>query len=205
MLRVISIQTGLPQTYSKSSLREDQGRSWTSGIFKAPVSGPVKVRTANLEGDGQANLQVHGGPDRAVLMFAASNYAQFGREVTPGFFGENLTIEGPDETEICLGDRWGNERVTFEVSQPRIPCINLARRQNDPTIVARVLKARAGGWYCRVIQEGTIEAGTALRLMSRPHPEWTVCSAIEAYLDNNSSLLVVQALSALWRERLASK
>jgi MOSC domain-containing protein YiiM len=201
-LRVISVFVGMPQDHVEVDPRDDKERAWTSGIFKREVAGPVMVRTGNLDGDGQADLRVHGGPDRAVLMFADSNYAKFG-STEPGSFGENFTVEGVDEETVCLGDQWGNDRLLLEVSQPRLPCFKLGRRQRNPGIVAEVLKARSAGWYLRVLQEGEVQASDELGLVHRSHPEWPIRRAVEAYLQDDRSLLEVAALSQLWREKLA--
>ncbi|MEQ1823311.1 MAG: MOSC domain-containing protein [Fimbriimonadaceae bacterium] len=201
-LRVVSVFVGMPQAHLEVDPRDDKGRAWSSGIFKGEVAGPVMVRTGNLDGDGQADLRVHGGPDRAVLMFASSNYTRFG-STEPGSFGENLTVEGVDEDTVCLGDQWGNDRLLFEVSQPRLPCFKLGRRQGNPGIVAEVLKARSAGWYLRVLREGEVQAGDELELVSRPHPEWPIRRAVEAYLQDDTSLLAVAALSQLWRDKFS--
>ncbi|MEQ1934054.1 MAG: MOSC domain-containing protein, partial [Fimbriimonadaceae bacterium] len=188
--------------------RDDEAIQWESGIFKEVVSGPVMLRKHNLEGDGQSNLTVHGGPDRAVLMFADANYAYYGVPFQPGFFGENLTLEwqsAPAEEKVCLGDVWGTEGVILEISQPRLPCFKLGRRQSDPTIVTRAMSAHAAGWYARVLEEGMIEAGETLELRFRPHPEWTIRRAFRSFLANKDleGLLKVEALSTLWRDRIA--
>jgi MOSC domain-containing protein YiiM len=109
------------------------------------------------------------------------------------------------EDDVCLGDVWGTESIIIEVSQPRLPCFKLGRRQNDPTVVARAMNAHAAGWYARVLEEGMIEAGETLELRSRPHPEWTIRRSFRSFLTNNDleSLIEVEALSKLWRDRIA--
>lgn len=213
-LHILSIQAGKPQAMLHQDPRDGKESEWVSGIFKAEAPGPVWVGKENLDGDGQADLQFHGGPDRAVLLFNIRHYADYEpkreSKIPNGGFGENLTVEGPDEREVCLGDRWVCGDVVLEVSQPRLPCFKLGRRLEFPEVVKLTTDARAAGWYCRVLREGFLQAGDTLRLEARPHPEWTICRAFETYASANDaeavrSLLEVPAISQLWRERLPKK
>ncbi len=209
---VLSIQVGKPRAMLASGADGEDAR-WTSGIFKQTVEGPVRLGRMNLEGDGQADLEHHGGEDRAVLLFSAQRareYAErWGLEAPPGAFGENLTVDGGDDATVCLGDVYRGENVELQISQPRLPCFKLGRRLGRPEVVKALLNERAAGWYCRALAEGTLRAGETLELVRRPHPEWSVPRAFDTFVfqRKNRELLAELAglpcLSKLWRSRLA--
>jgi len=184
-------------------------RPWTSGFFKVPVAGPVRVGRLNLEGDGQAGLVNHGGVDKAVLAYAAGHYPAWrddlGIDLPPGAFGENLTVDGVDERDVCVGDVWRVGDVVMEVSQPRQPCWKLARRWRLKELPARVVETGRSGWYLRVRAEGTVEAGRPVVLEARPHPRWTIRAVQRAFYegaddwDANLALARVEELAEAWR------
>ncbi|MCC6552141.1 MAG: MOSC domain-containing protein [Polyangiaceae bacterium] len=192
-------------------------RPWTTGFYKDPVSGPVALSRANLAGDGQADLRYHGGPDKAVLACAAEHYPAWRAELdlpglTLGGFGENLAVEGWSEAVVCLGDVVRVGTAILQVSQPRSPCWKISRRWRVKDLSARVQQSGRGGWYHRVIQEGIVEAGQALALLERPHPEWTVSRANHVMCERQGdsaedraatlALAGCDALTAGWREAL---
>ena len=191
---------------------DEQPRTWYSGIYKSVVSGPVWAGTTNLAGDGQCESIHHGGPDRPILMLGSSSYERWGkelgRELDLGSFGENLTVDCLNEDNVCIGDVWETGRVTIEVSQPRIPCNKLGRRLENPEVANKIMDAREGGWYCRVLAEGEIQAGEELRLTRRVHPEWTVRRAFDAYVfrrdepEITSELARIEELSSTWKDSL---
>ncbi|GAC1334752.1 MAG: MOSC domain-containing protein [Isosphaeraceae bacterium] len=173
-----SIQIGLPRPI------ESVDEPWTSGIFKTKVSGPIFLRETNLVGDGQADLKNHGGPDRAVLAYSADHYHLWCVELAQGdlpfgWFGENLTILGLDERTVCIGDVFSIGPARVQVSQPRQPCWKLAARTGVEDLPSRVVKTMRGGWYLRVLKEGTIESGMSVELQERFHPAWPVSAAFE--------------------------
>jgi MOSC domain-containing protein YiiM len=184
--RVLSVQVGLPRTLGRDDAEDPMDRMWTTGYFKAPVTGPVWVGRTNLVGDGQADLVHHGGPDKAVLAYGAAHYpvwqeelagdvAGLGMSALPfGGFGENLTVEPWTEADVCIGDVHALGEALLQVAQPRGPCWKIARRWRVKDLPVRVQRTGRTGWYYRVLREGSIEAGQALRLVERPHPEWTV-------------------------------
>ena len=154
-------------------------RAWRTGIFKVPVEQPRWLGRANHEGDGQAALQVHGGPDKAVLAYPAAHYPAWRDELgLPGFdsggFGENFTASGLDEWTVAIGDTFGVGDAVVQVSEPRGPCWKLARRWSRPDLPARVLKTGRTGWYFRVLEEGLVAPDAVLQLMKRPAPEWSI-------------------------------
>lgn len=173
--RVVSIQVGLPVHY------EDEvngSKGWYSAYVKQPVHDRRYVRFDNIEGDGQADLQNHGGPDKAVLCYAASHYLAWERELNQGFpyggFGENFTIEGLDETNVCIGDIFQIGESRLQVSQNRGPCWKISRRWNIPDLLDRVTATGRTGWYLRVLQEGYVEVGQSIELVERMNPKWTI-------------------------------
>lgn len=148
-------------------------RPWTTGFFKEPVSSAVRLGLINLEGDGQADLVHHGGTDKAVLAYSAEHYPGWRQSMNNpslpfGAFGENFTITGLTEADVCIGDIWqvGDEAV-LEVSQPRQPCWKLARRWRIKSLALDVQQTGRTGWYFRVLTEGIVAAGMRLVLLFR--------------------------------------
>jgi MOSC domain-containing protein YiiM len=214
---IVSLQIGLPRTLGAEGSPDPSDRVWTTAFFKEPVAGPVRAEAGGLVGDGQADRKNHGGSDKAVLAYAAGHYAAWraelpGLDLAPGAFGENLTVEGIAEADVCIGDVWVSAAgVALEVSQPRRPCWKLSRARRTPELAARVVANGRSGWYLRVIAPGELRAGEALSLRTRPHPEWTVARAnrvMHHARDDaaaNAELAAVPSLSAAWREVLAAR
>lgn len=152
-----------------------------SAIVKEPVGGPVLITTLGLVGDEQADLRVHGGPDKAVHHYDAGHYP-FWRErfpaiadaLYPGSMGENIVTRGVSESGICLGDRLRLGAALVEVSQPRQPCWKINARFQHQGVSEAVQETGKSGWYYRVLQEGMLAPGDRIRLEARPHPDWTV-------------------------------
>ncbi len=135
-----------------------------TGIFKLPVEGKVRVGRLNLHGDEQADLTVHGGPDKAVYAYPVEQYEYWKtelpeREFEWGSFGENLTVSGFDENSVRIGDKLRIGTALFVVTQPRMPCFKLGIRLADPGMVRRFYKSGKWGFYLAVVEEGEIEAG----------------------------------------------
>jgi MOSC domain-containing protein YiiM len=156
-MNVTSVNLGDPQIVRLA------GHSSKTGIYKQPVSGPVRIGALGLEGDFIASKKHHGGPDQAVYIYGAADYDwwshELGREIGPGTFGENLTISELESARFSIGDRLTVGAVILEVTAPRIPCDLFARRMDDPQFIKRFRDAERPGLYCRVLHEGTIEAG----------------------------------------------
>ncbi|OQW38818.1 MAG: hypothetical protein A4S12_02760 [Proteobacteria bacterium SG_bin5] len=157
-----------------------------SGIVKHPVEGPVAVARLGLAGDEQADLSVHGGPDKAVYGYAAAHYPLWAAEhphladrLDPGAFGENLTIEGLDEADICVGDVHAIGTARLQVCQPRQPCYKFALRLGDARAPKAMVRSGRAGWYYRVIAEGALQAGDAVELVERPHPDLAFARLVE--------------------------
>ena len=176
---ILSIQIGKPR---QQVATDPHDKPWTTGFFKQPVGGPVWVGRLNIEGDGQADLENHGGPDKAVLAYSADHFAdwiaELGQQVPDaksdslcGSFGENLSIAGLTETDVCIGDIWQAGDVRFQISQPRQPCWKLGRRWRRADLPKRVVQSGRTGWYLRVLDEGTLSPGDELTLLERPQPD----------------------------------
>jgi ferredoxin-NADP reductase/MOSC domain-containing protein YiiM len=156
--RLVSVNVGMPRDVSW------RGRTVFTGVFKDPVTGPRRVRRLNLEGDGQGDLGGHGGEQRAVFVYQLDSYRYWERELgrtglVPGQFGENFTVDGLADAEVCIGDRYAIGTAVFEVTQPRVTCYRVGIRMEDPRIPALLVSHRRPGFYFRVIEEGDVEAG----------------------------------------------
>ena len=169
------------------------GKQVETGIFKAPVSGPVVVGNLNLEGDGQADLSVHGGPDKAVYLYSWDNILHWKKalqreDLGPGSFGENLTVEGLGEDEVAIGDEFAVGTARFMVTQPRLPCFKLALALETPSITKTFLESGRTGCYLRVIQEGVIQAGDPIYpLPSRESARVTIAEYVELYRSKSAT------------------
>jgi MOSC domain-containing protein YiiM len=191
-------------------------KEWTTGFFKEPVAGPVWLGRTNLAGDGQADLQNHGGPEKAVNVYPVEHYphwqADLGiAELPPGAFGENFTTGGALEGDVCVGDVFQVGDALVQLSQPRQPCWKLARRWRVKDLALRVQQTGRTGWYFRVLREGAVEAGARLRLVERPHPELSVAAANEVMHHRKQDLAAARSLaecpllSVSWRESLSRR
>ncbi len=138
----------------------------STGIYKAPIQGAAAIHALGVSGDCVADTENHGGPDQAVYLYFADDYAwwaeKLGRTLAPGTFGDNLTLSGIASADVAVGDRLTAGDVVLEVTAPRIPCNTLARRMEDSGIVKAFRQAERPGAYCRVIEAGEIEAGMAV-------------------------------------------
>src|SRR3954447_2255553 len=157
-MRLLSVNVGLPGEVSY------RGRAVKTGIFKTPVEGRVMLRTLNLEGDGQADLDNHGGPYRAAYVYTYENYDHWRDTLgldglTYGNFGENFTVTGMPEDEVHIGDIFRVGGALVQVTQPRPPCFKLGIRLRKPTFPKAFLASGRIGFYLRVLQEGEVGAG----------------------------------------------
>ena len=182
MARVESIQIALPANLGDATSPDPMDRPWRSGFLKRPVAGPVTVTPTTIVGDGVADRHNHGGPDKAILAYAGDHYAGWrsllGPDAAAGGFGENLTLSGQSELDVCIGDLYavGDGGVTLEVSQPRQPCWKLGRRWRRADLPQRVIANGYTGWYFRVRSVGDIEPGATVRLLDRPFDGLTVAA-----------------------------
>ena len=151
-----------------------QGKTVFTGVFKHPVAGPRRVRRLNVDGDGQGDLAGHGGEQRAVFVYQLDSYHYWERELgrddfVYGQFGENFTVDGLNDNEVCIGDRYRIGSALFEVTQPRVTCYRVGIRMNDPRVPALLVSHHRPGFYFRVLEEGDVEAGDEiLKIASGP-------------------------------------
>jgi MOSC domain-containing protein YiiM len=157
-----------------------------SAFVKHPVPGPVSVTVLGLSGDEQADLTVHGGPEKAVYAYSLANYALWRNEypqhaaaLVPGGFGENLCIGGLQESEVCTGDVHRIGSCRLQVCQPRQPCFKLALRFDDKFMPKAMIRTGRAGWYYRVLEPGEIAVGDAVKLDERPNPDFPFARLIE--------------------------
>jgi len=204
MGRLLSVNVGLPRDVTW------QGRTVHTGIWKAPVEGPRMVRRLNIEGDGQGDLAGHGGERRAVYVYQMDSYRywqnQLGRsDFVYGQFGENFTVDGLSDEEVCIGDRYRIGGALFEVTQPRVTCYRLGIRLNEPEMAALLVKHGRPGFYFRVLDEGEVEAGDEITQVASG-PERMSVFEINALLylpghprNQLERALRIPALSTGWR------
>jgi ferredoxin-NADP reductase/MOSC domain-containing protein YiiM/ferredoxin len=207
MGRLLSVNVGLPQDITW------EGKTVHTGIWKAPVTGPRMVRRLNIDGDGQGDLAGHGGERRAVFVYQMDSYRYWqnhlGRsDFVYGQFGENFTVDGLSDAEVCIGDRYRIGGALFEVTQPRVTCYRLGIRMNEPEMAALVVKHGRPGFYFRVLEEGEVEAGDEITQVASG-PERMSVSEIDALLykpghprDQLERALRIPTLSVGWRRSL---
>jgi MOSC domain-containing protein YiiM len=191
-VKLISVNVGLPRTVTW------QGKIVTTGIFKEPVSGPVRLHKLNLEGDRQADLSVHGGEEKAVYAYPVEHY-DYWRDQLPdmelpwGMFGENFTVAGLLEEKVNLGDRFRIGTAELVVTQPRLPCYKLGLKFGRTDMVKRFLASRRTGFYLAVLKEGQVEAGDAIEWLGRDQNKVTVADIVRVYaFDKNDT-------ATMWR------
>jgi ferredoxin-NADP reductase/MOSC domain-containing protein YiiM/ferredoxin len=209
MARLLSVNVGLPRDIAW------QGRTVHTGIWKAPVQGPRKVRRLNIDGDGQGDTAGHGGEHRAVFVYQDESYRYWQKHLgrsslAPGQFGENFTVDGLADTEVCIGDRYKIGSALFEVTQPRVTCYRLGIRMEEPDMAALLVKHGRPGFYFRVIEEGDVEAGDEIVQVARG-PESMSVFEINALLylpphprERLERALRIPALSGGWRHSFSA-
>jgi ferredoxin-NADP reductase/MOSC domain-containing protein YiiM/ferredoxin len=202
--RLLSVNVGTPRTVAW------QGRQVRTAIFKDPVAGPRFVGRINVEGDDQADRLAHGGEHRAVFVYQIESYryweAELGRDdFTFGQFGENFTVEGLPDDEVCIGDRYRIGDALFEVTQPRVTCYRVGIRMDDPRMPALLVSHRRPGFYVRVLEEGVVEPGQEIVRVT-VGPEAMTVADIDALLylpgrrrHNLIRALKISALSEGWK------
>ena len=166
--RLLSVNVGMPRDVTW------QGRTVHTAVWKAPVSGPQMVRRLNIDGDGQGDLTGHGGEQRAVFVYQIGSYRYWQDQLdrsdfSYGQFGENFTVDGLADDEVCIGDRYQIGGAVFEVTQPRVTCFRVGIRLDDPRIPALLVSRHRPGFYFRVLTEGEVQAGQdVIKLSSGP-------------------------------------
>jgi MOSC domain-containing protein YiiM len=205
-MRIVSVNVGRPRTVTW------RGRPVTTAIFKDAVPGRVPVRRLNLEGDGQADLSVHGGADKAVYVYSAEHYTDWRRELAGlelpwGMFGENLTVEGLREDDVYVGDRLRLGSAEVVVTQPRLPCYKLSVRFGRDDIVKRFLASGRTGFYLAVTLEGDVGTGDSVEVLARDPQGITVGDVTRLYVRDQRNVaklrraIQVAALPEGWRSQ----
>src|SRR5215470_15602938 len=201
---LLSVNVGLPKDVAW------HGKTVHTAVWKYSVDGPRQVRRLNIDGDGQGDLQGHGGEHRAVFVYQIDSYrywqSELGRnDFTYGQFGENFTVDGLPDREVCIGDRYRIGSALFEVTQPRVTCYRVGIRMNEPQMAALLVARGRPGFYLRVLEEGHVEAGDDI-VQVGVGPERMTVSEIDALLympghprSQLERALRIPALSTGWR------
>jgi ferredoxin-NADP reductase/MOSC domain-containing protein YiiM len=192
--RLVSVNVGRPREVAW------EGKTVRTAIWKDPVDGPRMVRRINIEGDDQADRLAHGGEHRAVFVYQLDAYRYWERELsrddfTYGQFGENFTVEGLADDEVCIGDRYRIGEALFEVTQPRVTCYRVGIRMNEPAMPSLLVAHHRPGFYLRVLEEGPVEAGAEIVKVA-DGPERLTVAQVDAllYLPGKSPALLERAL-----------
>ncbi|MBP1962680.1 MOSC domain-containing protein [Paenibacillus aceris] len=203
-MEIVSVNVGKPQTI------QYQGKELVTGIYKFPVSSSLYVSKTQLDGDGQADLTVHGGVDKALCVYPEEHYAYWegvlGRKLEAGAFGENLTVRGFLEAEVCIGDIYAIDDVIVQVSQPRQPCFKVAKRLEWVQTPLQMQETGFTGFYFRVLQEGFISKESRVKLVAKDEAGVTLAYANQIkYHDKKSKdgaqrLAETKALSESWKK-----
>jgi ferredoxin-NADP reductase/MOSC domain-containing protein YiiM len=207
--RLLSLNVGRPREVAW------EGKTIRTAIWKEPVDGPRMVRQINIDGDDQADRAAHGGEHRAVFVYQIDSYHYWERELqrddfTYGQFGENFTVEGLADDEVCIGDRYRIGGAIFEVTQPRVTCFRLGLRMDEPRMPSLVVAHHRPGFYFRVLQEGPVQAGDAIiRLLTGPEQLTIADTDALLYLPHKSRrtlrrALRIPALSEGWQASFRS-
>ncbi len=209
-MRVISVNVGMPRELVW------KGKTVRTGIFKAPVEGPVRVGKLNLAGDKQADLSVHGGLAKAVYAYPAEHYDYWQEELAGvafpwGKFGENLTTVGLAEDTLSIGDSVRVGSAVLMVTQPRMPCYKLALRFGRDDMIERFLASRRSGFYFSVVEEGDVAAGSNVEIVSRDPERVSITDILRLYHGEDGSTelleraLRVSALPEKWKARFRQR
>jgi MOSC domain-containing protein YiiM len=203
-MKIVSVNVGLPREVNW------QGKLVTTGIFKEPVSGPVMMRRLNLDGDGQADLTVHGGASKAVYAYPSEHYGYWrtelpGVDLPWGMFGENFTTEGLLEEALYIGDKFRIGETEVMVTEPRMPCYKLGIKFGRADIIKRFLASRRSGFYFAVVREGMVGAEDSVELIGQEQREISVADITRLYAFEKNDVkslrraIEVEALPENWK------
>ena len=204
MPKILSVNVSLPKEI------DFEGQKVTTGIFKEPVERCIMLRTLNLDGDKQADLTVHGGPDKAVYAYSIEHY-EYWRKVFPnmqmpyGMFGENFTTEGLMEGEVCIGDVFQIESSRVIATQPRMPCYKLGVKFGRMDILKKFLASGRSGIYFKVLEEGEVGVGDIIEQIGKDPNRITISDIVRLYandkrdIESMSRAVKVDALPEGWK------
>jgi MOSC domain-containing protein YiiM len=208
-MQLISVNIGQERSLQMGSKVE------TTGIYKIPVNESVEIGSLGIQSDFIASKKHHGGPDQAVYVYGAADYEWWSQEleheISPGAFGENLTISGLQSAQFNIGDRLHVGTTVLEVTAPRIPCGTFAARMGDPQFVKRFRGAERPGLYCRVIKEGVLRAGDDVRVERRQTGEFiSIRETFRYYYSNEKNPELIRKylnapIAIRWREKLKAE
>jgi ferredoxin-NADP reductase/MOSC domain-containing protein YiiM/ferredoxin len=202
--RLVSVNVGLPRDISW------RGKIVRTGIWKNPTPGPATVRRLNIAGDGQGDLAGHGGVNRPVMVYQLDSYRYWERELSRnnfsyGQFGENFTVDGLPDAEVCVGDRFRIGSALFEISQPRVTCYRVGIRLEEPEMPAKLVAHHRPGFYFRVLEDGQVEAGDEI-IKIADGPQHMTIAEVDAMLylrahtgEQLNRALSIPALSEGWK------
>lgn len=203
-ISLMSINVSLPEEVTH------EGKMIYSGINKSPVHGNIYLAKLNLSGDGQADLRVHGGPDKAICVYSYEHFSFWETvlhaKLNPGAFGENLTIKGFTEDDFFIGDIFELGEAIVQVTQPRQPCFKLAQKLNNPNLPIMVQYTGYTGFYFRVLKEGNVNVDHSLKLVERKTDSVSISFANKikykqkTNVEGINKLLSIPELSQDWRK-----
>lgn len=213
---VEQIFTGKVQVVGNPNAKELMEKQWQSGMFKNRVHGKIKLEALGLVGDEVADTKNHGGAEKAIFAYPADHYSFWehkypGKNIVIGAMGENLAVRHMDEHSVCIGDTYQFGEAVIQVSQPRQPCWKPARRFKIIDFALQIQKTGRTGWYFRVLQEGVVHENSALTLLERPYPEWTIAKCNEVMHERKNDMQLAQQLAACsllapnWKETLQKR
>lgn len=210
-MKILSINVGLPRQVVS------EGNSVTTGIYKSPIQGRVRVNRLNIEGDAQGDLSVHGGPNKAVYAYPSEHYAWWQRELPGiempwGIFGENLTLAGLTEGDVHIGDQFRMGTAVLMATQPRLPCYKLGIRFGRRDMPDRFLSSRRTGFYCAVVEEGDLCEGDPVEHFHRDPNGISISDLLHLCFDDGNPdgqlverVLKARALPPNWRNRVIKR
>lgn len=208
---LVAVQVGQPQFMDLPD-----GSRFRTSLFKTSVCESVWLGAENLEGNGQANLKYHGGPDKAVCCYPSEHYPALsdllGKHLSHGALGENFTLGGMPEDDVCIGDRYRVGDAIIEISQPRQPCNTLVKRWGDKNLPKHMVEKGWTGFYARVVEEGLVQAGDAIHLIERPLKDWSITLLNQIMTGKScqdlalvAAAAVLPQLSESWRQTLVTR
>jgi MOSC domain-containing protein YiiM len=191
MPKILSVNVSLPKEL------DYEGQKVRTGIFKEPVEGRVRLRTLNLDGDKQADLTVHGGPDKAVYAYPIEHYEYWRRlftniEMSNGMFGENLTVDGLKESEVSIGDVFQIGTSKVIATQPRMPCYKLGVKFGRMDILKMFLASGRSGIYFKVLEEGEVGAGDTIEQIRKDPNGITISDVVRLYASDKENIKMMQ-------------